>query len=185
MSCDDRQSTVDSAGVEECQATWQPLDRGWCTPQCPPLASYTYLSTTCPRYLRLAPAYTTLTCSHITSHNAAYSLYYQHIHSIHINSSHCGGPSLLHSYVRRSVPTGPAQLHNVAVRASSNGLCSYAQRACELTVRAKPRAHIAVCCTYAVCGSPRSWICLPVFSWIVLQCSCRTILAHVHIVNHL
>ena len=26
-------------------------------------------------------------------------------HSIHINSSHCGGPSLLHSYVRRSVPT--------------------------------------------------------------------------------
>ena len=81
MSCDDRQSTVDSAGVEECQATWQPLDRGWCTPQCPPLASYTYLSTTCPRYLRLAPAYTTLTCSHITSHNAAYSLYYQHSHS--------------------------------------------------------------------------------------------------------
>ena len=33
------------------------------------------------------------------------------------------------------------------------------------------RAHILpFCCTYAVCGSPRSWICLPVFSWIVLQC---------------
>ena len=27
------------------------------------------------------------------------------VHSVHFNSSHCGGPSLLHSYVRRSLPT--------------------------------------------------------------------------------